>query len=42
MIDEMTELRKLLVEQAELLAEKDARIGYLEEQFRLAQQKRLG
>ncbi len=36
MIDELTELRKLLAEQAELLAEKDARITYLEEQFRLA------
>jgi transposase len=42
MIEEMTELRKLLAEQAELLAEKDARIAYLEEQFRLAQQKRFG
>ena len=42
MIDELTKLRKLLAEQAELLAEKDARIAYLEEQFRLAQQKQFG
>ena len=42
MIDELTKLRKLLAEQAELLVEKDARIAYLEEQFRLAQQKQFG
>ncbi len=42
MIEELTKLRKLLAEQAELLVEKDARIAYLEEQFRLAQQKQFG
>ena len=42
MIEELTKLRKLLAEQAELLAEKDARIAYLEELFRLAQQKQFG
>lgn len=42
MTDELTQLKTLLAEQAELLAEKDARIAYLEEQFLLAQKKQFG
>ncbi len=42
MTDELTQLKTLLAEQVELLAEKDARIAYLEEQFLLAQKKQFG